>query len=140
MRARASSLRMHSFRARADSKGFAMISALVIAVLYFALMQLVFVESILAFRQARSIAARSALHILAEDGVELVMRDFCTSGGSSVTLVSGTATVVAKSRMIGSQRFEIESKATSPAGSASVNLQGRLSGCNPIVETARYLP
>jgi len=131
---------MHSSRARADSKGFAMISALVIALLYFALMQLVMVESILAYRQARSIASRTSLHVLAEDGVELVTRDFCTSGGSSVTLESGNASVSAKSRMIGGQRFEIESKATSAAGTASIKLKGRMSGCNPIVESARYEP
>lgn len=131
---------MRSFRAQIRERGFALITALVVAALYFGLIQLVLMESILAYRQARGVSRRTALHILAEDGVELVTRDFCSSSGATATLETEEGKVEARSRLLGNDRFIIESVAVSGSGTAKVKLEGRFNGCTPIIESARYEP
>ena len=141
MRSHASSWRMRSFHEQITERGFALVSALVIAFLYFALMQLVMIESILAYRQARAAAERTALHVLAEDGVELVARNLCTSSGTTATLESPAGKVEAKLRVLGmSERFEIEAVAIGGGSRATITLQGQMNGCSPRITSARYEP
>lgn len=68
-----------SSRARRNERGYALISALVLAILYFALIELLLIDSARELAEARRFRARITAETLAENGVELAALQLVTS-------------------------------------------------------------
>jgi hypothetical protein len=120
-----------------DERGFALITALVVALLYFALIELLLVESTVAYRSARSVSDRLELQSLAEDGAEFVAASFCGSGAPDIDVTLRGARIRATAST-SSGEFEIRSSAEKRGRSSRLRLSGTLAGCRPTIVLARY--
>src|SRR5438094_727313 len=73
-----------SFRDRTtDQRGYVLISAIALAVLYFALMELMLIDSSRALREAQRFRARVVASALAENAAELAAANMITSPGKT---------------------------------------------------------
>lgn len=120
-----------------DERGFALIMALVLAILYFALIELLLIESTLAFRSARSVSDRIELQSLAEDGAEFVAASFCGSGAGNIDVMLRGARIRATASSVAGA-FTIVSSAEKRGRKAHIRLEGFLSDCRTTIVLARY--
>src|SRR5207253_6400225 len=75
-----------SFRDRTtDQRGYVLISAIALAVLYFGLMELMMIDSSRALREAQRFRARIVASVLAENAAELAAANMITQPGSTTT-------------------------------------------------------
>lgn len=75
-----------SFRARTtNERGYVLISAIALAVLYFGLMELMMIDSSRALREAQRFRARVVASALAENAAELAAANMITQPGSTTT-------------------------------------------------------
>jgi len=65
-----------SFRGRTSERGYVLISAIVLAILYFALMELMLIDSSRALREAQRFRARIVAATLTESAAELASMNF----------------------------------------------------------------
>src|SRR5204863_3948307 len=70
-----------SFRGRTTERGYVLISAIVLAILYFALMELMLIDSSRAVREAQRFRARIVATTLAESAAELAALQLVTASG-----------------------------------------------------------
>jgi ABC-type Na+ efflux pump permease subunit len=111
-----------------DQRGYVLITAIVLAILYFALMELMLVESSRALREAQRFRARLVAQTLAENGAELAAVQIAKRAGTDVNAENEQGT------MVGTQRrsdttFEISGKGTSAgveSATATVRVQGTI--------------
>jgi hypothetical protein len=111
-----------------SQRGFVLISALVLSLLYFALMELLLIDSSRALNEAQRFRARIVATALAESGAELAANQIVTRMTASVNDSDYQGTMSGSSKRVGNN-FEIQGDGTSigvPNQDASVQLQGRI--------------
>lgn len=121
---------MKSFnRGRTDrERGYALISALLLAVLYFGLMDLMLIDSTRALREAQRFRARLLAATMAENAAELAARQIVTVRVARVTYEDWQGTAQGDLRP-SSTGFDLTGNATTKgvvAAHASVLIQGHI--------------
>ncbi len=109
-------------------RGIVLISALVLAMLYFALMELLLIDSSRALHEAQRFRARVVALTLAESGAELAAYQMVTRTGATVNDSDFQGTMSGSLRRTGNN-FELDGDGTSigvPTQDASVQVQGRI--------------
>ena len=102
-----------AFIRKPRERGYALITALILALLYFALMELVWIESTDALRGANRFRSTVLAEILAQNGAELVAEEMVArSSRDALTELPGGG-VVASYRRMPDFSFEIRSTALS---------------------------
>ena len=122
-------------RARTTERGFALIAALVLAILYFALMELILIDSSRALAEAQRFRARVLASAQAEDAAELAALNMRNRSGGSVEYESSDRKLKGTLRRDG-ENFELIGEATSRGAmvqSATVRVQGRM-GADGVVK------
>jgi len=120
-------------RARTEAqRGFVLISALILAVLYFGLMELMLIDSQRALSEAQRFRARILAGTLAESGAELAARQMVTGGSNhfSGTDAQGGALSGTLTRS-GLENFELTGTGTSNGVvqiTSGVVVRGRVTG------------
>ena len=126
-----------SFRARTRERGYVLITAIVLAVLYFALMELMLIDSSRAQREAQRFRSKVIAATLAESAAELSAASMVTRGaGDQINADDEQGSMKATCRVSG-PAFEIDAEAATngvmPVKS-SVRVQGRIIGQRVIVD------
>jgi hypothetical protein len=116
-------------RARTSERGFVLVAALVLAILYFSLMELMLLDSSRALRESQRYRARVVAAVLAENGAELAAEEILTNPRTMPVELNGEDGTMrgALSRQ-DDGKFVItgEGKATGVASQqATVELQGQ---------------
>ena len=115
---------------RTTERGYVLISAVVLAILYFALMELMLVDSSRALREAQRFRARIVATTLAESAAELAAAQMTTAPGATVNASDGQGTMNATLQRSGST-FMIDANAEAtgvPPQKATVHVQGDIVG------------
>jgi hypothetical protein len=130
-----------SFRDRiTDQRGYVLISAIALAVLYFGLMELMLIDSSRALREAQRFRSRIVASALAESAAELAAAQMVTHPGASANASDEQGQMTGSLRVTGDpsqgpQQFEITGQGVT-AGvapvTASVRVQGRIVDGNHI--------
>lgn len=115
-------------RARTSERGFALAMALIVAVLYFGLIELMLYDASRELAEARRFRARIIALTLAENGAELAAQNLVTASSSSVSANDWQGSISGKMSKAGEQ-FTID--ATGDATGlvdihATVYVQGRV--------------
>ena len=126
-----------SFRARTHERGFVLIAAIALAILYFALMELMLIDSSRALREAQRFRSRVIAATLAESAAELSAASMVTrNAGDDINADDEQGSMKATCKVNGTA-FEINAEAATsgvmPAKS-SVRVQGRIVGQRVIVD------
>ena len=129
-----------SFRARTRERGYALIAAIALAVLYFAVMQLIMIDSNRVLHEAQRFRSKVIASALAENGAELAASQMITTMVRNVnaTDVDGTMTASLKRSVTD---FTITAEGTSSGvepRTATVRLQGRTLGSRITVDYAYH--
>ena len=114
-----------------------LIGALVVALLYFALLELMLIEAVQAMRASQRFRARVAAQVLAENAAEVVAHQLVFSSGKRVQIVDETGTMIAQSRRLINDQFEIEASGMitgAVSQSATVAVFGRIQGTSVRVD------
>lgn len=113
-----------------DQRGFVLVSALIIAVLYLALIELLLMDGVRALQEAQRMRSRVVAGVLAENGAELAAEAMVAKQGASVEATDVQGDVQGNYKRFGDQ-FELTGSGKT-AGvapeSAHVAIQGRLVG------------
>jgi hypothetical protein len=115
-------------------------AALLIAVLYFALMELLLLDSTRAFQDAQRFRSHVIAATLAEDGAELAAAGMVTKSGANVDRDDLQGTVSGNYVRSGSN-FELTGKASTkgvPPASAHVRLQGSITGTTVSIDYSTH--
>ncbi len=120
-----------SYRGRTtDQRGYVLISAIALAVLYFGLMELMLIDSSRALREAQRFRARVVASALAESAAELAAADMINHPGTTVTAQDDQGQMTGGLNANGNQ-FELMGEGTTSGVApvkASVRVQGRILG------------
>jgi len=119
-----------SFRGRTTERGYVLVSAVVLAILYFALMELMLIDSQRALREAQRFRARIVATTLAESAAELSAAQLVTAPGATMNATDDQGTMTATLTRNG-KKFDIDAHAQSagvPQQKASVQIQGEIDG------------
>lgn len=135
-----------SRRAHADGeRGFALIAALVLAVLFFALITLVLWESTMRYRAAQQFRSRIVAQTLAENAAELAAKGLGDGSSLIVSAETGDGTMEAKGEVTedfeGIIRFKIEAAGTTRGVQpthATVTVWGRVDGSGVRVTRTKH--
>jgi hypothetical protein len=138
---RAAAQERSGFAARPEQRGFALISALVIAFLYFGLMQLLLVDASRALHEAQRFRARIVAKTLAENGAELAAVNMVSqaSGSGTVNDAQGSATGTRTTDSTG--QFTIKSEGVTSGvvtQRATVLLEGHVNGATVHIDWSRH--
>lgn len=121
-----------------NERGFALITALTIAILYFGLMELMVIDSMRSLREAQRFKARVIAQTLAESGAELAAVDMIRSFRRVVNDQDWQGEYSGR-LMRSANTFELQGTGTT-AGvvrqSATVRLNGRIVGNDVIIDYA----
>lgn len=118
-------------------RGYALISALVLAILYFAMVELLLLDSQRELAEARRFRARIVAETLAENGAELAALQIVTQDKSEMTAEGWQGTVVGRMAKNPSGQFDIvaEGQTTGVTESrAKVLVRGRVVGTSVRVQ------
>lgn len=126
-----------SFRDRTtDQRGYVLISAIALAILYFGLMELMMIDSSRALREAQRFRSRVIASTLAESAAELAAAQMVSRPGASATAQDEQGRMTGSLNTSGSS-FEITGEGIT-AGvqpvKASVRVQGRIEGTHIAVD------
>ena len=120
-----------SSRARTRERGYVLVAAITIAVLYFALMELMLIDSSRALREAQRFRSKVVAVTLAESAAELSSASMVTrNAGDSINADDEQGSMKATCNVNG-QAFVINAEATTSGVSpvtSSVRVQGRIVG------------
>jgi len=120
-----------SSRARTGERGYVLVAAITIAVLYFALMELMLIDSSRALREAQRFRSKVVAVTLAESAAELSSASMVTrNSGDSINADDEQGSMKATCNVNG-QAFVINAEATTSGVSpvtSSVRVQGRIVG------------
>lgn len=126
-----------SFRARTRERGFVLISAIVLAVLYFALMELILIDSSRVLREAQRFHQHVLAVTLAESAAELSAASMVTrNAGDTINAEDDQGFMKATSKVSGTA-FDIDAEATTKGVmtvKATVRVQGRIVGSRVMVD------
>lgn len=131
-----------------EQSGFVLATALTVALLYFALMELLLVDSLRSFNEAQRFRAHIMASTLAENGAELAaegMRNRVIAGsddgGTPRELDSRQGKCTGELEVIGEGRFVLKGTGTSSGivkTSATVLLEGTVANSKVQIDFARY--
>ena len=142
-----------SFRARTSERGYALISAIALAVLYFGVMQLILIDSSRALHEAQRFRSKVVAETLAENGAELAAVDMIEKTAAQVEAKNDQGEMKATYRrgasdlelkatyQRGANDFEINAHAKSfgtEPKEADVRLQGRIDGTRILVDYSSH--
>jgi Tfp pilus assembly protein PilX len=119
-----------SFRARTRERGYALISAIALAVLYFAVMQLIMIDSSRVLREAQRFRSKIISHTLAENAAELAASQMMLTSVRNINAKDADGTMKGALNK-SSSAFTISAEGTSYGAEsrrATVRLQGRVDG------------
>jgi hypothetical protein len=119
-----------SFRARTRERGYALISAIALAVLYFAVMQLIMIDSSRVLREAQRFRSKVISHALAENAAELAASQMLLTSVRNINAKDADGTMKGALNK-SSTAFTISAEGTSYGAEsrrATVRLQGRVVG------------
>lgn len=140
-----SSIRSSRRERTEGERGYALLSALVLSVLFFVLISLVLWESSLRYRAAQAFRARVLAQTLAENAAEVAARGLADGSSLSATgeIDDGTMTATghASQELDGTVSFEIEAKGTTHGvqpTTATVSVRGRLVGSRVRLTRTRH--
>ncbi len=133
-----------SSRARTNSeRGFALVAAIVLAVLYIALVELLLIDSARELSEARRFRAKIVAAMLAENGAELAAARLLSRDTANVNASDWQGTITGTMRKTPDDRFEITGSGDTSGlvkTSARVQLQGRIEGTTVKIEYAVHVP
>lgn len=110
-----------------------------LAILYFALMELMLIDSTRALKEAQRYRARVVAHANAESGAELAAVDLVTSPGASASAQSAQGTMSGKLVKTSPEKFELTGEGVSGGlveDHASILVQGRVLGTRVVIDYA----
>ena len=126
-----------SSRARTRERGYVLIAAITIAILYFALMELMLIDSSRALREAQRFRSKVVAATLAESAAELSAASMVTrNAGDTINADDEQGTMKATCKVNG-QAFIIEAEAETSGVSpvkSSVRVQGRIIGQRVMID------
>jgi hypothetical protein len=117
-----------AYTSKRRQRGFVLVGALVLSVLYFALMELLLIDSSRALHEAQRFRARIVAVTLAESGAELAANQMITRGSAVVNDSDFQGTMIGRLRRTGNN-FEIDGEGTTIGvitQTSSVLVQGRI--------------
>ena len=127
-----------SYRGRTNSqRGYVLLSSIALAVLYFALMELMLIDSSRALREAQRFRSRIISSTLAESAAELAAANMVTNNASNSVKATDEQGSMDGSLHVAGGQFEIVANAQSAgvqAMKASVRVQGRIEGTRVIID------
>lgn len=116
-----------------------LISVLVVALLYFALLELMLIEATQAMRAAQRFRSRVVAHVMAENAAELAAHQLVFSNGKRVAETQQEGTMAGESRRLINDRFEIRASGEATGSTsqrATVALFGHLEGSSVRIDRA----
>jgi Tfp pilus assembly protein PilX len=129
-----------SFRARTRERGYALISAIALAILYFAVMQLIMIDSSRVLHESQRFRSKVIAAALAENAAELAASQMLLSNSRNVSATDADGTMTGKLQR-STNDFVINGEGTSTGTeprTATVRLQGRISGLKIMVDYAYH--
>lgn len=111
-------------------RGFVLIAALVLAILYFALMELLLIDSSRALAEAQRFRARVVSLTLAENGAELAAQQMIDRSGATVVASNSQGTMNGSLKRTGN-RFELSGQGSTTGvlrQDSTVVVQGMITG------------
>ena len=126
-----------SFRGRTtDQRGYVLISAVALAILYFALMELMLIDSSRALREAQRFRSRVVAATLAESAAELAAAQMINQPSGTATADDEQGSMTGVLQVLGNQ-FELtgegKTSGVSPV-TATVRVQGRIEGSHIAID------
>ena len=118
-----------SSRARTSERGFALIAALTLAILFFALMELLLIDGTRALQEAQRYRSRVVALTMAESAAELAAARMVAKESAEVTAEDGGGTMHGTYARHPGGKFELTGDATTKGvavQSAHVFVQGRI--------------
>lgn len=117
-----------------SERGFALAGALIVALLFFAIVAAVLMESTTALRSAQFFRARLASQALAESGAEVAAASMQTHGSQAVETETSEGRISGEYRLVATEdpdvmQFTITGRGTTtgtPEATATVYVYGRL--------------
>jgi hypothetical protein len=129
-----------SFRGRTTERGYVLISAIALAILYFALMELMLMDSSRAQREAQRFRARIVATTLAESAAELAAAEIVTQPGAQVNATDDQGTMTATLQRNGST-FVIDANAEATGAmpqKATLRVEGEVQGTKVKINYTRH--
>jgi Tfp pilus assembly protein PilX len=129
-------------RGRTPERGFVLAAALIIAILYFALMELLLMDSARALHEAQRYRSRVIADTLAENGAELAAVQLISNPGGDVKANNSQGEMSGSLKRVGnSYLLTGDGNATGvPASTAHVELNGTTEGTNVTIVFATHDP
>jgi hypothetical protein len=130
-----------SFRARTRERGYALISAIALAVLYFAVMQLIMIDSSRVLREAQRFRSKVIASTLAENAAELAASQLLPTSVRNIDAKDADGTMKGTMRKSTTGEFTIDAEGTSYGAESrrgTVRLQGRVVGTKVTVDFATH--
>lgn len=125
------------FRGRTtDQRGYVLISAIVLAILYFGLMELMLIDSSHALVEADRFRSRVVASTLAESGAELVAAQMITHPQSSASAHDAQGSMTATMTTVNNE-FQINAQGVTSGvvpATATVRVQGRILGTHIAID------
>jgi hypothetical protein len=126
-----------SFRARTRERGYVLIAAVALAILYFALMELMLIDSSRALREAQRFRSHVIAATLAESAAELSAASMVTrNAGDTINADDEQGSMKANCKVAGTA-FNIDAEANTSGVmpmKATVRVQGRIIGQRVMVD------
>jgi hypothetical protein len=126
-----------SFRARTRERGYVLIAAVALAILYFALMELMLIDSSRALREAQRFRSHVIAATLAESAAELSAASMVTrNAGDTINADDEQGAMKANCKVAGTA-FNIDAEANTSGVmpmKATVRVQGRIIGQRVMVD------
>jgi hypothetical protein len=129
-------------RTRPRERGFVLVSALILAVLYFGLMELMLIDASRALAEANRYRARTVAGALAEDGVELASAQMITRQAAIVNTQNSQGSMSGELKVPTPGNFILTGSGTTNgivSATASVEIQGRIvNGTQIYIDYSRH--
>ena len=126
-----------SYRARTRERGYVLIAAIALAILYFALMELMLIDSSRALREAQRFRSHVVAATLAESAAELSAASMVTrNAGDNINADDEQGSMKANCKVAGTA-FDIDAEANTSGVmpmKATVRVQGRIVGQRVMVD------
>src|SRR5258706_14563239 len=126
-----------SFRARTRERGYVLIAAIALAILYFALMELMLIDSSRALREAQRFRSKVVAATLAESAAELSAASMVTrNAGDTINADDEQGSMKATCKVNGAD-FNIDAEETASGVwpvKSSVRVQGRIVGQRVMID------
>lgn len=135
--------RIHASEKLSESqRGFVLVSALVIAALYFGLIELTLLDSSRRLETAQRFRARIAARILAENGAELAAQNMTKASSTSGEAELSDGIIQGRFERSGDTFVLRGSGSTSGVkrASAGIEIRGRIDGNVILIDSSRQLP